>query len=108
MFPIVRVEDYDDVDDDYVSKKTEVLMYFLGVCYCILIPTLFVNLVIFSPFFLLCYLFMSNFSLQYNYFKNGKRRVAPLSFWMAIFFIILCIFRAVFMFLYPSGLVFIH
>ena len=52
LFAINRLENYEKVDDDYVSQQTKILMYFLGVCYCLLIPFLLINVVCFFFFFI--------------------------------------------------------
>mmetsp|Transcript_40661 Transcript_40661/g.56506 ORF Transcript_40661/g.56506 Transcript_40661/m.56506 type:complete len:1260 (+) Transcript_40661:1007-4786(+) len=83
LFAINRIEYFENKDDDFVSQQTKILMYFLGVCYCLLVPLLLVNV---------------HQSIHYR-----NRNTALLGFWLAVFFILVCIFRAVFMFLYPKG-----
>jgi len=35
LFPIQRIEDYEEEEEEYTSRQTRALMYTLGVCYCI-------------------------------------------------------------------------
>ena len=45
LFAINRLENYEKENDEYVSKQTKILMYFLGVCYCLLVPLLLLDVV---------------------------------------------------------------
>ena len=82
LFPIQRIEQYDDEEEDYTSQQTEALMYTLGVCYCIC--------------FVLLSIYLFNFIL-----RNMK---SPLLGIISFLFVILCVFRVVFMFGYPNGI----
>ena len=83
LFPIQRIENYQSEEEDYTSQKTRALMYTLGVCYCIC-------------FFLLCFYLGQSVCNS----RSKSEMLALISF----LFIILCVFRAVFMFGYPNGL----
>ena len=52
LFAINRIEYFENKDDDFVSQQTKILMYFLGVCYCLLVPLLLVNVVCFFIYFI--------------------------------------------------------
>ena len=82
LFPIQRVEDYETEEEEYTSRKTRALMYTLGVCYCIC-------------FVLLCF-----------YLINTLRSptTSPMLGTISFLLVILCVFRAVFMFGYPNGI----
>ena len=85
LFPIQRVERYENEEEEYTSRKTRALMYTLGVCYCICFVLLFAYLinVIRSPT------------------KQSKISMLPI---ISFLLVLLCIFRVVFMFGYPNGL----
>ena len=55
LFPINRLENYEDEEDEYVSRSTKGLCYTLGALYCIL--GLFSLIAVVSAFFLFCFFF---------------------------------------------------
>jgi hypothetical protein len=48
LFPILRIENYEDETESYVGSQTRDLMYTLGVCYAILFCLFTITLVCFS------------------------------------------------------------
>ena len=82
LYPISRDVEYENSDADYTSHKTRALMYTLGVCYCICF---------------VCFVFyLINFVLL-------SRRSEMLGI-ISVSFVLLCIFRVIFMFGYPNAL----
>ena len=81
LYPIQRVEDYEDSEEDYTSRKTRALMYTLGVCYCI------------------------NFVLLAFYLINFLRwtKKSPMLGAISTLLLLVCVFRICFMFMYPNG-----
>ena len=82
LFPIQRTENYETEEEDYTSRKTRALMYTLGVCYCI------------------CFVLLSFYLI--NCIRNPTK--GQMLMIISALFVILCVFRAVFMFGYPNGI----
>ena len=82
LFPIQRVEDYETEEEEYTSRKTRALMYTLGVCYCV------------------CFGFLSFYLVTVLRATSKSPMLGIISF----LFVILCVFRVVFMFGYPNGI----
>ena len=81
LYPISRIEKYEDEKEEYTSRQTRALMYTLGVCYCI------------------CFVLMTIFF--FNFLWDFRSRMLGV---LSILLILLCVFRAVFMFGYPNGM----
>ena len=88
LFPINRIEDYEDEEDNYVSGSTEALCYTLGALYC--------TLGLLSAIAVCLYV--------RQILKIGKSTSVQLPLFCTSTFVLLCIFRACFMFLYPNGI----
>lgn len=84
LFPIQRDSD-DSGDKDYVSNETRILCYILGAFYALDLLLLCIFLIV----------------LMMKYFRNSK--VSHLMILTSVLFVILCIFRICFMFMYPNG-----
>eukprot|EP00008_Paramoeba_atlantica_P010747 CAMPEP_0201480978 /NCGR_PEP_ID=MMETSP0151_2-20130828/5324_1 /ASSEMBLY_ACC=CAM_ASM_000257 /TAXON_ID=200890 /ORGANISM="Paramoeba atlantica, Strain 621/1 / CCAP 1560/9" /LENGTH=1727 /DNA_ID=CAMNT_0047862983 /DNA_START=164 /DNA_END=5347 /DNA_ORIENTATION=+ len=82
LFPIQRIEDYENKNDDYTSQQTRALMYTLGVCYCI------------------CFVLLSFYLVNFILDSSKGHMLGIISFLL----VILCVFRIVFMFGYPNAL----
>ena len=81
LYPISRIEMYNSEEEEYTSQQTRALMYTLGVCYCIC-------------FVLLLFFFI-------NFLRDLKSRMLGV---LSFLLLLLCVFRAVFMFGYPNRL----
>jgi hypothetical protein len=116
VFPIERVSDFSSVSDSYTSNQTKDLMYILGAWYvfvgflCILalvrlnvgiLPIFPENLSSISQM-LMIYTYRFTHTSIISKKKNRNRSVS-LPFLFTVIFIVLCTFRATFLFLYPSG-----
>ena len=82
LYPISRVDHYENKDDEYTSRKTRALMYTLGVCYCLCLVGLILYLVNLSR----------------------STRLSWMLAFISIMLTFLCIFRIIFMFGYPNAL----
>ena len=82
LYPISRVENFEDKDEEYTSLQTRALMYTLGVCYCICLVLLVFYLINFSR-------------------RPGKTTMLAI---ISVLLSILCVFRIVFMFGYPNAI----
>ena len=85
LFPIWRLENYEDEDDEIYSHSTRALVYTLGACYC------------FDLLMLLFFLVILYRDLR----ASGKP--VPIVAWLGVVLAILCIFRITFCFIWPSG-----
>ena len=85
LFPIHREEDISGRPKT-LSSRTEALVYTLGACYAI--------------DFLLLSIFIVNVGREVS---SGHAASFPVVAWIAILFIVVCIFRMCFMFILPSG-----
>jgi len=85
LFPILRVVDWTDVETDYFDDTTEALIYTLAVLYII-------------DFFLLA-IFLGILIRE----NLRTRKSMPIVAWIAVFFVVLCIFRIVFLFMLVQG-----
>ena len=85
LFPIVEMEDYNKQEEDYTDETTKVLCYVLGSFYLV-------------DFFLLVLFFII-------LVKDIQRTDSsiPLVSWLGVIFMVLCIFRVVFLFSYPNA-----
>ena len=81
LYPISRAENYEKEEEEYTSQQTRALMYTLGVCYCI------------------CFVLLMFFFITFIKHPNKAQMLGILSFLL----IVLCVFRAIFMFAYPNG-----
>ena len=85
VYPIAEMEDYEDQEEDYVDNTTEVLCYILGAFYIV-------------DFFLLVLFFF----ILVRELSISKKSI-PVVAWLGVIFIILCVFRIVYLFAYPNG-----
>jgi len=85
LFPILRMENYQSQSREYYNDQTVALVYTLGACYCF-------DLVLFVLFLMV---------MLKSVYKTKKE--VPIVAWIALIFVILCIFRIVFCFLWPVG-----
>ena len=85
LFPILRMENYQSQSKEYYNDQTVDLVHTLGACYC------------FDLVLLLLFL-----AVMFNSIRKTKKEI-PIVAWIAVIFIILCIFRIVFCFLWPDG-----
>ena len=90
IFPIERKVDYSTISNDYTNSTTRDLMYILGAFYC---------------FIGFCCLVMLILQAFYSNPTKTNSKLAKVRFPVVftVVFLILCVFRAVFMFLYPKG-----
>eukprot|EP00009_Paramoeba_aestuarina_P000558 CAMPEP_0201517644 /NCGR_PEP_ID=MMETSP0161_2-20130828/8693_1 /ASSEMBLY_ACC=CAM_ASM_000251 /TAXON_ID=180227 /ORGANISM="Neoparamoeba aestuarina, Strain SoJaBio B1-5/56/2" /LENGTH=506 /DNA_ID=CAMNT_0047915201 /DNA_START=344 /DNA_END=1865 /DNA_ORIENTATION=+ len=81
LFPIARQENYEEEDESYVSHSTKSLCYTLGALYC----------------------FLGFLYLLSLYGVMDAKSLTNLRTVCSVAFVIVCVFRASFMFLYPTG-----
>ena len=86
LYPIITLEDYEDHDEDYVDKTTKVLCYVLASFYVV-------------DFFLLTLFFF----ILVRDIMRSTRKTMPTVAWLGVIFMIVCIFRIVYLFAYPNG-----
>jgi hypothetical protein len=85
LFPIWRMKDFESQNDEYYSDQAVDLVYTLGACYCLdlLLLSFYVIFIVITV--------------------RKMRKNIPVVAWIAMIFCIVCIFRIVFCFMWPSG-----
>jgi hypothetical protein len=87
LYPIALINDYQSATEPFVSTETKALVYTLGVLYSIIG---------------FCFLVMLLWDLK-NVIMDQGTSTGEMPLGLSILFLIMCVFRAAFMFLYPQG-----
>jgi len=85
IFPITRMKDFEDEEDEEYSHQTVSLVYTLGACYCLDLFLLVVFLIV-----------------LFREIRETGREV-PIVVWLGVILVILCVFRIAFCFIWPTG-----
>ena len=85
LFPVYVMEGWEEEDDEVLSHQTKSLVYTLAACYC------------FDLLLLIIYMGV----IVKTYVMRGKS--VPAMTWIATIFLVVCLFRIVWCFVYVDG-----